>query len=1478
MLNKLRLGFRELHFWHQLAIVYGLGILVLALITSVVVSSISSSSVRTQLVSQGMQVAESLATQSKVALLYRSSDIAAEVAGATLNFPDVNGAGIFTLQGEPVFTTLLGAEIGTVPFDPAVDSVTLLKETDSSWTFSAPVSVGAINDPYDLGFEAENNHELIGFVLVEMSKDSLQALGFRILQSNILASMVVASVLLLLLIAWSRRLTSPLERLSHLMHRACEGEEWLRADVGGAKDIAAMQEAFNTMMASLERRNMELLHARDVALDSARTKGEFAANVSHELRTPMNGILGMLDLLATMGLTHKQQEYVVTARRSGESLLALIDDILSFSKVDAGMLSLDPGDCHIEEVLDEVMALIGNEALRKSLEVGYVIATDVTRLVHLDSAKLRQVLVNLGGNAVKFTEEGEVAIRVDKIAPPGQEEMLRFEIRDTGVGIPADAQSQVFQAFTQADASLTRTYGGTGLGLAIAKELVNIMGGDIRLTSQLGGGSVFCFTLPLQEPIAMPAVPLPAALDTARYQVVVIESCSLIVEFLKTELINLGIEALYFERGIEGLNYLRALQDQPAVVLVGEHTRDLKAVDVVTLLEQQIAADQIIPVVLRNPWSSGFKEGQVGQVRFLNKPLRSQKVFELLTSIVQGQAQEIEPTDYSQQPLGFDVLVVDDNHSNQLVAVGMLEKLGCDTTVARSGKEAFEAATRKHFDLILMDCQMPVMDGFEATRQIRRLEYNGPHTVIIAMTANNRSEDVRKCLDSGMDDFLGKPLRLDTLREKILHWLSSPLSLHVGETEGGMLQPESTEIFDSAVVAELRKSVGEVFGAMLRAFLEDTPVYLSSMKLAAAEGKWLQVRDLAHTIKGSAVNFGARRVVDLARRIQENADREVKSDYRAVIQELEKAFAHLKRALESLESGTQTGLDGKPNHFRILVVDDDRSMRIALTNAVTQDGYVMEQASNGQHALVLCQRQMPDLILMDALMPEMDGFTACRRIREMPGGSDVPILMITGLEDENSIVRAFSAGATDYVPKPVHFVVLRQRMARLLQASKAEQHVRKLAYFDPLTGLPNRTNLLQTLRVALNRAVINQSMVAMLFLDLDRFKLINDTLGHDAGDLLLKAVADRIRRCVRESDFVARLGGDEFTVVLEDMDSLEHIANVAEKICESLSSPFVFLQQKMFLSVSIGISLFPNDADDVTTLLKHADSAMFRAKESRNHYSFYKHGMEDEIAQRIELENDLRQAVADDALSLYFQPQFRSTDNRLIGAEALLRWNHPKLGLLTPDKFVPLAEESTLINDIGLMVVRKASRQAHSWHKRGHRLRVSVNLSARDIQAVGMKDRLNEIIRQEGVDPAMLEFEITETVLLENPDQMIEELRSLRNMGITLAIDDFGSGYSSLNYLRRLPVDLIKIDRSFIVDLDKGQANKSLLEGIIALTHSMGMETMAEGVETQVQRDLLVQLGCDYLQGYYFAKPLRVDEFEQQFLDNGRSRHLTVVN
>jgi len=483
--------------------------------------------------------------------------------------------------------------------------------------------------------------------------------------------------------------------------------------------------------------------------------------------------------------------------------------------------------------------------------------------------------------------------------------------------------------------------------------------------------------------------------------------------------------------------------------------------------------------------------------------------------------------------------------------------------------------------------------------------------------------------------------------------------------------------------------------------------------------------------------------------------------------------------------------------------------------------------------------------------------------------NNVPMLVITA----QTAISTFGKGAiqdssctTDYVSKPINFSVIKQRVARLIKASKAEQDVKKLAYHDPLTSLPNRTYLKQQLAVTVNRAATENQRFAILFLDLDRFKIINDTMGHDAGDLLLKAVADRIRHCVRENDFVARLGGDEFTVVLENIASLDGASSVAEKIWRSVARPFVFMQQKMFVTTSIGISIFPDDGEDVSALIKHADSAMFRAKEKRDDFCFYERGMEAEIAKRLKLEQELRKAIDSDQLVLHYQPQIDFKTGDLLGAEALVRWEHPLKGLVSPDDFIPLAEESGLINQLTDWVLKNVAVQTKRWLDEGYSLRLAVNLSVKDLMQEDFHTKLEDLIKRSDLPPDVLELEITESTLMDHPELMIKELNKIKKMGITVAVDDFGSGYSSLNYLKKLPVDVLKIDRSFISDIESDPNDSAIVAGIIALAKNLGMSTVAEGVETEAQRKILEQLGCDTFQGYLVSKPVPPQLFTEQFL------------
>jgi len=1475
----------KMKFRTQLSLIFVVGIFVMAIITSLSVSNISSQIVRDREIQQGLQVTSSLAKQSELALLYQSKESAKDLVDTALNFPGVKAVGIITETDSVLYRG--GDDEAPIPqYKPSLPN--LVDESDNYWIFSSPVVAGDSQDSVWGELYDENNDSkvLLGYITVVMGKDTLLLMEQGILRGNLLISLIVAVALLLLLLAASRRLTKPLERLSVTMKQAEEGDSVIRADVGGPVDITDMQHAFNSMMESLENRQKELMRAMAAAIESARVKGEFAANVTHELRTPMNAVLGMLDLLMTMGLSSKQLEYVETAKSSGESLLQLIDEILNFSEIDSNNISIEKEDCYIQELLDDVINLLSNQALKKKLDFGYVLSEDVPSVILSDASRLRQVLINLIGNAIKFSDVGEVSLHIDVVDPLNDSSedssVVRFEVRDSGIGISPEDQKKIFEAFTQADSSSTKEYEGTGLGLAISKQIVELMGGEISVSSEPGMGSSFWFTVPT------PRVKSNKIIDKtvsafAGINALLIDDSDIVREFGSQQLQQLGICCETLDSGIKALEAIRQMSASRKalnVLVIDEDMPGLKGTDFLKLTREEPSLKDTLIIMLSNPWAMGSVHSDDSMIR-LNKPVRAKELKACLDKYLLESSEPKKPAHsattieqlYSRPR---KILVVDDNRANQQVAIGMLERMGCNCELASTGKEAVDAILRNRFDAVLMDCYMPVMNGYDATTQIRMYEGgNGEEggVPIIAMTANNTQVEIDRCMDVGMSDFLSKPLRIDALTQALIKWVPRDIPAQSKNESGATVNVTQKDAvveitgasYDPLVIMELKNAVGEVVISMIEAFLEDTPVYLESLKHAIIETNYKQVRELAHTVKGSASNYGAHKVVGLSRLLEDKGASDDLSDAESTYDQLKEAYTKLSKDLEAFILENDSHNNDRQSVHTLLIVDDDRSMRLALKNVFKSDDYVIEEAGNGMQAISMCQRRMPDLVLMDAMMPDVDGFTACERIRELPNGSDIPVLMITALDNEDSIVKAFSAGATDFIPKPIHFAVLKQRVSRLIQANKVEKHVKKLAYHDPLTGLPNRTNLMQQLRVMINRAQLEEKKVAILFLDLDRFKLINDTLGHDAGDLLLKAVSDRIRRCVRNQDFIARLGGDEFTVVLEGVTDKEIVSKIAAKICDTLSQPFVFLQQKMFVTTSIGISMFPDDGGDIGTLMKHADSAMFRAKEQRNEYCFYVQGMEDEIARRMELERELRHAITHHELVLYYQPQIDLKTGKLIGAEALIRWNHPQHGLIMPDTFIPLAEESGLINDVSDWVLVEACRQIQDWNNRGNGLKVAVNMSSKDLQAEGFNQKLYGVIEQYKIPPQMLELEITENTLMENPEELEEDLNALRNMGLTLAIDDFGSGFSSLNYLKRLPVDILKIDRMFIRDLAKDENDRAIVTGIVALASSLGLETVAEGVETEYEYHLLRELGCDSCQGYYFSKPITVADFEEKY-------------
>ena len=686
----------------------------------------------------------------------------------------------------------------------------------------------------------------------------------------------------------------------------------------------------------------------------------------------------------------------------------------------------------------------------------------------------------------------------------------------------------------------------------------------------------------------------------------------------------------------------------------------------------------------------------------------------------------------------------------------------------------------------------------------------------------------------------------------------------------------------------------------------------------------------------------------------------------------------------------------------ILVVDDDLPTRIVSSDMLAAQGFQVMEADSGEEALRLFEAHKPDAVLLDVMMPGLDGFETCERLRRLPGGDTCPVIIVTGLLESSTLERAFEAGASDFATKPISWLALshrlrhlvrstelvgrlrdseamlaraqsiaglghweldlnsgrlalseqtlkllgtppregvsgewylsqchpaerRQLLRALVSASRSstpstiehqlrsfdgsyrhvelnlellaaetkssarivgtlqdvtkrkndEEQIRRLAYFDSLTDLPNRAYFSRFLASTLASARRRRTSVAVIFLDLDDFKNINDTLGHSVGDLVLKEVSQRLLTATRitdavvrahdrtESDTVARLGGDEFIIALVDVLRAEDTALVARRILTSLQAPIVVDDREMFISGSIGISLYPQDGETVDDLLKHADLAMYHAKDNgKNDFRFYSQSLNAAAFQRLSLESQLRKALERNELSLFVQPKLDVRSGKIVGGEALLRWIHPDLGIVPPDHFIPVAEETGLIVPIGNWVVHEAVRILRTWLDAGFSdLGISINISGSHFLHSSLMAEIRAAVMTSGVPAEQLEIEVTESVLMKDASAAVGMLHDLKAMGLRLSVDDFGTGYSSLAYLKRFPLDVLKIDRSFVRDLEHSSDDRVICEVIIGLAQRLGLDVIAEGVETAGQRQFLSDQGCFLMQGYLFGRPIPTRDF-----------------
>lgn len=461
-------------------------------------------------------------------------------------------------------------------------------------------------------------------------------------------------------------------------------------------------------------------------------------------------------------------------------------------------------------------------------------------------------------------------------------------------------------------------------------------------------------------------------------------------------------------------------------------------------------------------------------------------------------------------------------------------------------------------------------------------------------------------------------------------------------------------------------------------------------------------------------------------------------------------------------------------------------------------------------------------------------------------------MTITGLKDERGQLTNYVSVFSD-----------------ITTAKESQVKLQHLAQYDQLTNLPNRRLLNDRLKQLLSIAKRSDQSLGLLMLDLDGFKAVNDTLGHKSGDFLLTQVAERLLECVRESDTVARLGGDEFVVLLPDCKNADNVITVTRMILKKLATPFDLQEEEVFVSASIGITMYPDDGNNADILLKNADTAMYHVKDTgKNNFQFFTAAMQEHIVRRLQLISKLRYALEREEFLLYYQPKMDLTTGKINGMEALVRWQHPDDDMLNPADFIPLAEETGIIIPLGKWVLYQACQQVRQWQQEGlDSLRVSVNLSARQFQDKELVEMVESVIQETGIQAGFLELEITETTIMQNIEETIETLWQLRNLGVLLSIDDFGTGYSSLSYLKRFPLDILKIDRTFVMDITTDPNDRAVVEAIVSLSHHLKMKVVAEGVETEEQLNFLKKQKCHEVQGYYLAKPLPVDEF-RDFIQN----------
>jgi diguanylate cyclase (GGDEF)-like protein len=557
---------------------------------------------------------------------------------------------------------------------------------------------------------------------------------------------------------------------------------------------------------------------------------------------------------------------------------------------------------------------------------------------------------------------------------------------------------------------------------------------------------------------------------------------------------------------------------------------------------------------------------------------------------------------------------------------------------------------------------------------------------------------------------------------------------------------------------------------------------------------------------------------------------------------------------------------------RIVVAEDEDAIRENLARMLRIEGFDVAAAANGKEALALVREHLPALILSDVMMPVLDGHGLLQAVRDDPLTSSTPFVFLTARADRSDLRTGMNLGADDYLVKPFQrdelLAAVRARLARRategLAAQRLQAEAQRLLHFDALTNLPNRRLMLERVRAASHQSQRSNSRLALIMLGLDGLSQVNDSLGHESGDVVLREVADRLFRQVNQAVFVSefdgvgRVSGEQFAILLEGFGDDAYLDSLCRELLATVERPYQAEAQQLFLKACAGVALLDAGKSAPEDLMRNADAALHQAQQGGpGSLSFFSAEMNDRGVRRLRLHNELHKALERNELSLHYQAQVDIASRRIIGFEALMRWQHPELGFISPVEFIPIAEESGVIVEMGAWALNQACHQAKTWLDAGHGpLRMAVNLSARQFADDELMATVIDALEESGLPPASLELEITESIAMQGLERTVMMLTALKKLGIALAMDDFGTGYSSLSYLKRFPLDALKVDQSFVRNITTDPGDAAITRAVVAMAHSFGMIVIAEGVETTEHLEFLAGLGCENAQGYLFSKPL----------------------